>query len=499
MQRSGWAAALGAWVCVAGWLGCNAIAGIQEGILAPSDGGIDGADVTTGDTGGGNDSGGGDTTTMTDGGPDAMAEAEAGPLLAACNLVPNSTVLVDDLSTHDGGDLQFGNGLGITSLKNVNGEAIVVVQTQSENNDIRGYRVSYGQGAQGPSYLSGVATKGGIQIQDTISDPNGNGNVVLTSYETSFFTQPDYGLQLIPLPNDNNELFSSGGYELVDFGLQSVGEAHAMQLSSTGAIWTATTVGESFARSYITVGAGFSDDAGAANQNLVTISGTTPNWSLNIPPFVVGSSVYVIANQFTDAGGAGVFSAAADLSDGGPLGSIGAKGMSTVFAAHGSVGSPGKVLVVAGALNNQAMLGIYSATVDPSVLGTLTIGQAPFTGGASVSLGDMPFDRGSGPIWTDDELFAVGTPGDKSVGGVLAWIGPDGHLVSGASTSGGKLIQTNNAIQKCAIAAQDHIGESHADLVVTWIERMHPEGGAMPYDVLYSAQVVCNPYMPGGG
>jgi hypothetical protein len=494
MRKGAWGTALGAWVCIAGWLGCDAIVGIQDGILAPSDGGgNDGADVTTGDGNGGHDATG-DTTT-TDGGLDALAEAEAGVTVAACNLVPNSTMVVDDLSTHDGGDREFAHALGITALKNVNGEAIVVTQTQSENQDILAYRASYGNGPSPPVNLAGVATSGGVQIQDTISDPAGNGNVVLTSFVTGFVNQPAYGLQLIPLPNLNNDQFSQGGYELVNLFLANVNQAHALQTSSSSAIWVASTTGESFFRSNITVGAGFTDDAAAANVNVLTINGTSPNWSVDFAPFVVGNGVYVIANQATEAG-AGVYSTPMDFSDAATLGTIGSPSLSLVFKAHASVGSPGKALVFAGTLDTQGNFDLYGATVDPGMLGSLTVGQPPFTGG-TVSLGDMPFDRGDS-VWATDELFAIGTPGDKSVGAVLVWIAPDGHLVSAASTSGGKLIQTNNAIQLSAVAAQTVLGEGHAELVVAWIERIVPDGGAQPYDVLYSAQAVCNKPTDGG-
>ena len=483
----------------AGWLGCNAIAGIQDGTLGTLDGGgNDAADVTVNDAdGGGAGDAAGDKTNGSDGGLDAMAEAEAGPALASCHIVPNSTVLLDDLSTHDGADLTFAHALGITALSNVGGEAIVVAQTQNENTDFHGYRASYGNpGMPQPALLNGVATKGNIQILQTISDPGGNGNVVLTAYETAFFQQPSFGLQLVPLPNTNNDQFSQGGYELVDLSLTYVNEGFALPTSPTGAYWLASTQGEAISNYTISLGAGFSNDAGAAEQTLALVH-TQPNWSVSIAPFQIGSSLYVVANQFSDAG-AGVFTVPADLSSTGTQGTINATGTSIVLAAHASVGSPGNALVLAGSITNQGMLQTYAATVAPGMLGSLTIGQAPLNMGQLVDPSQIPFDNG-GSVWADDELFAVGNPGDKSGGGTLVWIGPDGHIVSSTATSPGKLIQTSNAVKMCAVAVQDHFGEGRADLVVAWIEQVTPDGGAQPYDQLYSAQVICNPYMPGGG
>src|SRR5580693_4586572 len=97
-------------------VGCNAIAGIQEGELAAGqdasmqqDSGP-GHDATMGEAGA--DGSSSDTSTPDAG--DAGPAGEAGLLAVRCAIDTNTTVLVDDLSTYDGGaDLDYIHGVWI--------------------------------------------------------------------------------------------------------------------------------------------------------------------------------------------------------------------------------------------------------------------------------------------------------------------------------------------------------------------------------------------------
>jgi hypothetical protein len=156
------------------------------------------------------------------------------------------------------------------------------------------------------------------------------------------------------------------------------------------------------------------------------------------------------------------------------------------------------VVILAGSQTSQGTFATYGASVDPGILASLVVGQSPFVQNALVSPTELPYTNTSA-AWSKDELFVFGVPADVTgpfSSAALLWLGPDGHVVSSSSTSGGPIVVASNPIVASAVAVQDSFLEARAHLVVAWVERVTTAG--TQYDRLAAERVVCQP-APGGG
>jgi hypothetical protein len=493
------------------WLACDQIAGIEEGTLGVRDGGGDGLapDGTIPDTGASDAPAHGDATT--DAGRDATtdttspvdvlvpSEAAPGPVL--CTVTAFTGVTVDNLSTRTSGATTFAPIVGVFPMTDDQNTVTVVAQVEGDNTQLLGYTVQFGPQGNPPQSqsLTGDFADGGFELMGTIADPGGFGNAVLTTYYTGHIaTGFETGLQVIQLPNTSNDLFLGIGYPIANLGPFAIDSAAFAQTSSKSAVWMAAGRERPLLRADIFVGAGSTLDGGSAG---VGVEQSTQNFYQLVDPqlFVVGSTIYGLVPGVVP-NGTTVFEVPSDLSDAGTQGLItGPDAATLLFSAHPSASDASAVTVLAGSQTAQGAFATYGATVDPASLGSLVVGQSPFVQNPPVSPAELPYTSTSA-VWSGDELFLFGVPADvtgPTPGAALLWLGPDGHVVSSTSTSGGQpVVVSRNPIVATAIAVQDNFGESRAHLVVAWIERVTTDAGAQ-YDILVSERVVCQP--PGGG
>ena len=432
--------------------------------------------------------------------PDAPPVPEAAPPPVACTLVRFSRVVVDDLSTREGGPTTYANTIGIVPLSDVSGTAIVVAQLQGDEHEFLGYTVQYGVTSRPPALvtpdpLTGFAPDGGIDLLATIADPHGFGNAALTTYRTlRTAVGNQQGLQLVSLPNTSQDfLFAPLSYPVADLGLFRTNAGALAQTSDASAVWVASGTEGPVLTGAVRAGAG-SADGGQSRWAELVASGQDFYQLGNPQLFVMGTTLYAVTAGVVPQEGATVFEVSTDFPDASTQGLIGGPDAgSVVFAAHPSTTDPSKVIVLAGSQTGPGGTFVTTgATVDPQALVSLIIGQSPFVQHGAVSPGQLPLSVAS-HAWSGDELFLFGAAGDKSGDAVLAWMAPDGHLVSAS----GPLVTPSGPLVASSIAAQDNHEELRADLIIAWVERITTDAG-LEADRLLSAQVTCEPAPAGG-
>jgi hypothetical protein len=484
---------------------CTALGGIHEGTLGGADSGPEGGDGTLPDSSpptGDSAADAIDASTRDASGRDATADAydadastqgDTAVPPVACTLVPFTTVLVDDLSRQDGGLTTYTGTIGIVPVTDVTTTAVVAAQLAGDENEFLAYEVDLARRtAQPAAPLTGFAQEGGIELVATVPDPHGFGNAVLTTYRTGKLAIGyEEGLQIFTLPDRSGFPFANHGYPLANPGPFRINSAAFSPSSASAATWIVAGTAESSFTGMIFVGGGSAADGSSAG---VVVAQSTQTFYQLVNPqiFEVGGTFYALVAGVVD-GGTTVFEVPGDFSDAGGQGLIAnAGGTSLVLGAHPSAANASQVVVLAGAQTVSGAFATYGATVDPSQLGSLVIGQPPFVENPPISPRDLPLYTMT-QAWADDELFLFGGPGDKSTGATLVWMGADGHIVSSSATSGGgPIVTATSPIVASAIAAQDHFQEDRADLLVAWVVR-NTDGAGAQFDRLYAAQVLCEP------
>jgi hypothetical protein len=128
---------------------------------------------------------------------------------------------------------------------------------------------------------------------------------------------------------------------------------------------------------------------------------------------------------------------------------------------------------------------VYAATTPPSGLTSLSIGAAPFTAGASLSVqSDISFNGGS-QVWEGDQLLLAGAGGANQTDLTFLWLDPKGF-----AATHGVLLSRPNQIQSTAIGANASppVLEGFGQFLLAWTERIN-EGGQ--HDQLWVAKVLC--------
>jgi hypothetical protein len=491
------------------WVACNQIAGIQEGTPGDRDGGADasGADGTIPDSGANDAKPGADApadarldATLDTNPPSDVTMPEAAPGPVACTVEAFSLVAVDDLSARNAGFTTFAPVIGIFPLTDDPTTVTVVAQLDGDFQELLGYTVTFGQTTNLPTSLTGGFTDGGITLFGTVVDPGGFGNAALTTYFTGrIATGFEEGLQVVQLPNTTQDLLFGLGYPLANLGEFSVNSATFAQTSAKSAVWVAAGRDHPVLRGDIYVGAGSSDDGGSPG---VAVDRSTQNFYQLANPqiFEMGSTIYAMTPGVVP-NGTTVIEVPSDLSDAGTQELItGPDAATLVIAAHRSVADPSRAIVLAESQTSQGAFATYGASVAPGSLGTLVVGQPPFVQNPPLSPTELP-STSTSAVWSGDELFLFGVPADVTgplPGAALLWLGPDGHVVSSSSTSGGQpIVVAKNPIVATAVAAQDTFGEARAHVVVAWVEQVTTDAGTQ-YGRLWTERVVCQPAPSGG-
>jgi hypothetical protein len=485
-------------LALSGWVACDQIAGIREGTLVGRDGGADGGARDATSDGEGPADARLDATVDSLPPVDVVVPSEAASGSVACTVEAFSLVVVDDLSTRRTGPMTYVPILGIFPLTDDTTTVTIVAQLEGDTQEFLGYTVQFGTPATPPQILTGGFTDGGVELMGTIADPGGFGNAALTTYYSGHTAIGfEQGLQVVQLPNTSQDQLFGFGYPLANLGTFAVNSAAFAQTSGTSAVWIAAGREHPALRADLFVGAGSTTDGGSGG---VANYRSTQNFFVLANPqiFVVGSTIYAIVSGVLP-NGTTVIEVPSDLSDAGTQGLITGPDASTVvFAAHRSVASASKVVVLAASQTSQGTFATYGASVDPGMLASLVVGQSPFVQNAPVSPTELPYTNTSA-AWSNDELFLFGVPADLTgpvPGAALVWLGPDGHVVSSTSTSGGPIVVAKDPIVASAIAVQDSFLETRAHMVLAWVQRVTTDAGTQ-YDRLAAERVVCQP-APGG-
>jgi hypothetical protein len=476
-------------------------ASVTDGTMPAGDSGSGGdGTLPAGDSGSGgeggtpvNDSGAGAEggTPVTDSGSgsdgtlpvsDSGGDSGSSGFIAVSCVVSDET-LVDDLGADDAGlGSTFNNQMWIVPGQEGDG-VFIVTAASNQYNSFTLYQASFqGQGAR-VTQLAGEPF-GNVRIIDV--EPNSNGGEsVLASYQDDAGLG---GLQLVPLPNTIGAN-PPGAPTIITPGffpsMMAFPNGGTFATLGSGVDWIVDIKNQGAGTQTLYSGGTVAPDAG---QELLLTTSSQLSGSF---PFVVTNSTLYAFVQGLGEGGASAnsssvlsypttFETPPTLS---PIGST--SPFSIVLAAHPSAASPGDVLVQAANVNFSAGTAqIYAATTPPSGLTSLSIGAAPFTAGASLSITDLSFSGGS-QIWEGDQLLLAGA-GDLNPDDVtFMWLDPRGF-----AATHGVLLSRQNPIESTAIGsnASPPVVEGFGSFFLAWTERLS-EGGA--HDQLWAAKVLC--------
>jgi hypothetical protein len=472
---------------------CNAIAGITDGQLATT-GGDAGDDATTAEAGPGPGHDAGADADARAGDDATASDGPTPPPTLVCAVVPSTTLLVDDLSTYDGGaSLNFIHGLWIGKTL-TNKQFYVVTQVAQDDTSFLAYEVDLNAGGVlQTGHWSGVGGQaGGIGLIDFTSEPSGAtiANVAFTGYNGPVSgTGSQTAVQIVPLPPQFGGLVGSS---------YKVGQVLANILSGrflvqpTGEVdWLMATQGRSFADYRVAVGAGFQDDASAAPGTELAHSFTTPYDVAGRPFFDMSRTLYSLLQGVDPDGGATLFAMPDDFSDAATQAPVGASQQAVIAGARPSTTDATKAIVLALAPSGPAYTSL-AGLVPPARLTSLSFDPSQLASGGTVAVSEVPADN-IGRAWLGDDLVMVGSPQDGSGGLVLLWLGHDGRPVSHAGNQR-KVMDDGNQVEIAAVQFEKILPQGlGATLDLAWMEHVSPDGGAGKYDRIYAAQATCTP------
>jgi hypothetical protein len=477
---------------LAGWAGCTAIAGIQNGVLA--DGGAGTNDVTVpGEGGTDGPPGGGSDGTLADGHPTSdgpgTTDSPSTLLDLGCSIIPNTTVTVDDLTAYDGSSQELTSQLFI-SHANTNDTIYVLGQRQAETAQFMLYEVNFTQQTSQPNAYTGVAST--IRLLDVWS--TGTTNEALASYYAGIAIEGTFdALEIVRLPY--GALGGGSAWTLASSKTGSTIETGRLlhQPQTDDYLATVHTTA-SFQGYFVRAGQGDTNDGGTSQM---LVESPSANFDVSRAPLVtIGGTTYAFVQQGLADGGTAIFSYPADVGDAGTVSGLNVGGaLGLVLGAQVDPGNASNVEVVGANSSNGTSFQLWGGSVAPSSLSSLTLGSPPLTAGSTLSAFDAPMAQNA-VEWMGPELLMTGSPGDNSGGVVFLWVGPTGRAVSRATTSG-RLVSTSNQVVATAVQGISNVGEGSATLAVAWIERTTAAGGAK-VDRILAAKVGCAP-LPGGG
>ena len=399
----GLAAASASATCVvlAAGLGCNAIAGIQDGQLATIDSGsgVDGTAEGSVDSGGGmdgptGDAGQMDSTTASDSTAPPMDASDAAPLPPVrCTVNPGSTLLVADLSSFADAGLgsqasQFGHALWIFPVQNNNSGAYVVAQVASDQNDFTLYQVDLGQHTATPQSLGSNST-GGVRLVDVEPTPSG-----VTAMATIGNGANTSALQVVPLPTSFGG--SPGTATTISGTVLNNQYPQNATMSSPGNgvyYWLLGARNNSQVTELLS-----GSNANSTMGQVVLVNGTTKNVSFSTPPLYMNDgNLYAFVNGYADGGSETVFAYPDDLSSMGTQSQVlTTDPLALVASAHVSATDSTKAAILALSLNQSGAgsAQLWAGKVPPSQLTSLDLAPPQFTAGTTLGITDLAFNAG---------------------------------------------------------------------------------------------------------
>jgi hypothetical protein len=476
----------------AGWLGCNALAGIELGTLAPTDGGDkDGtvlADVGAGsgssDSAAKMESGATDAGSGSSGdGGEAGNGVDAGAPMFVCSPSPRPFAVANLENVPDGGSRQFANNggglaLGVTSDQ----EARIVLQVGQggSNEEFRVYNVRW------PGSLDSVWTfTGNSWLISAQLTPTGItallGTPVFLDGGGSLTT-----LQAWPIPaniRDQSSLPSpypltvplpifNGQANLLELGMEDDFVLTRPQVgtgSSLGSTRASRTGGPGTPSTFAT----FTDQHGDS--------------PLLVPG---GGSVYaVVGSDPTSDAGVNIYKLPSSGQNSGPVTPSTLPPSTLIAGAFPSTSDTTKIATFAATLVMVPApeLTFYAGLVDTARFDAVQL--SALTQGASFGLHEVPVNKSS-VAFAGDELAMAGLSPVASDQGInFVWMDSNARVL-GKAVGDTRLYHDRVGIQSTAIAVVQNIGIL-ASFYVAWIEE--PSDAAGIYDVLYVDQVQCAP------
>ncbi len=488
------AAVSGACVALASGLGCNAIAGIQDGQLVTLDSGVDGTSQDGSiDSGGGmdgpaGDGGGMDGTTMSDSASPPVDASDAATIpTVRCTINPGSKTMVASLSGFDAGSCcgnaqQFQQPIWTIPLMNDSNGVEIVAQNAADQTDFSLYFLNFGQGGLPSPVAAGSSAMGGVRLLDVEPTPSGP-PTALTTVGVSPNTQ---ALQVVPLPN------TSGGTPGAPLTITSAFLNNAFP-NGAGLLPTGTNTYDWL----------LADNGGGVNQLVsgnsgmmqVTLLPNNPQ-GLHVggPPMDLGGNLYAFVMAVGDAGtGTTVFQYPDNFSASGIQAPVASNAsLSAIAEAHVSVSDSTKAQILAATIDSSGAgsVNLWAARTPASSLTSLTIGSPPFTAGTSFGLSEVPFNGGA-TVPYGDQAFFVGTVNGDATTMILAWVNAQGLAVSRPSVAG-PLYSDGNVIRYATIAVGQAFSQYNVSLFLAWVEEVG--SGSSEYDELWAAQVTCQPF-----
>ncbi len=488
LSRARWRAWAGVAAALCLGLGCDSIAGIQDGELASGDSGTANDATTDGGTGDGkspSDAAGdstvppGDSSSPVDAPFDAPPDSPP-PVAVVCAVNTGSALMLEDLSVHSANGLEFQQELFMAPLPSANDSVFVLTQPQSDQTDISVYEVSFGQTSSTLVSMAASPT-GNVRLLDV--EPAQGGYVALTSLGTS--VQGESALQVLGPLNAFQTMFTPTSISptIMDGGAFPNGAAFVSPQAGLYD-WLLTEKNQTTNTNELLSGSsasgGIFESLGPQQYANSGVGGL----------FDLSGNLYGLASGVDDAGST-LLVYPDTLANPGtqvPVGTnVANVTVDAVLAAHASVADPTKATMLAATLDNSGNAQLWSGLFTPAQLQSLTIGSPQFAAGSKIAFASAPFGNGS-TIPVGDQVFVAGAPQGGGTAVLLLWIGAEGRVIAS-----GPLINRSNPIRLATVCPGGIvIGEVVADLFVAWGERITPTSGS-PYDQLWAARAPCQP------
>ncbi len=462
------------------WLGCNALAGIEEGMLGQAG------------------SGGRETGSVDDGGG---SDAEAGAVsLMNCSF-PRAALAVRDLKAEPAGSRVFlaqGDGIPIAAI-NGNSQALVasfhnVAQDSGgPQRQLLRSRVDFdarnATPQDPPLPLVGRTGKARPDLQDGI--------YVMSAVQGTSLLTTD--LQIDVLPFDGGNLLS---YKVAigistgpnGSGLRStfvaVGDGPNPDLYFVATIPTAVQGEYAF----------FAGRGSRANPaTLLKSFGTVHSQEFDL--FHVGTSIYVI-----DGGGPSPGAAAPNgyiLPDNGnavtldpkPIRGPATNAQTLVLDLHDGVVDTSSVTFfgadVTFADATHLSLQLLSGSLSKADVASFTLKSPPLAASRVLKPAEIPISQGN-HIRVGDEVVLVGGPGTNMSpfdGLNFLWLNAKGQTQFQASGDDRLLAGKKISAAGVSLGKRDTLG---ASFLVTWAEDVAPSGGVAEYEILYANDLQCS-------
>ena len=482
-------------VALAAGLGCNAIAGIQDGQLATIDSGsgVDGTAEGSVDSGGGmdgpaGDGGGMDSTTVSDSTAPPVDASDAGPPPSVrCSVNPGSKTLVADLSSFVdaggccGNPAQFGQALWALPLTNDNNGVEIVAQNAADQSDFSVYQVNIGQTSFTPT-PAGSSSMGGVRLLDV--EQSANGPFALATVGTGSNTQ---ALQVVSMPSTSGG--SPGTPNTITGTIlnnQYPNNATLLPLGANAFDWLMSDNGN---------GINELRSGNSGNMAVSLVSNSPQNMHFGTPPMDLGGNLYAFVMGLGDAGGntTTMFTYPDTFSSVGTQSQVvSSASLSAIITAHVSTTDSTKAALLAAAIDSSGAgsAQIWSARLPASGLTSLTLGAPQFTAGSNLSLSELPVNQGS-TVAYGDEAFLVGTGLGDATTLLLLWVDANGLAIARPAVMG-PLLSTGNVIRYSTIAVGQAFSQLQVGLFLAWVEEIG--SGSSEYDQLWAAQVTCQPF-----